>query len=79
MAIEWLEQGRSIVWGQLLQLRNPVDDLKHEHPDLATKLQYLSSSLEGTSDQQLPSPGDQPLLEESAKQYHELAHKRNEL
>ena len=81
-AIEWLEQGRSIVWGQLLQLRNPVDDLKDKHPDLATKLQHISRLLEGTSDKsdfQLPGTTIQPLLNESAKQYHDLADKRDEL
>ncbi|KAI0028285.1 TPR-like protein [Vararia minispora EC-137] len=45
-AIEWLDEGRSVVWGQLLQLRNPVDDLRSQHPDLADKLQSLSHNLE---------------------------------
>ncbi|KAI0027696.1 hypothetical protein K488DRAFT_60659, partial [Vararia minispora EC-137] len=45
-AIEWLDEGRSVVWGQLLQLRSPVDDLRNHHPDLADKLQSLSHSLE---------------------------------
>jgi hypothetical protein len=81
-ATEWLEQGRSIVWGQLLQLRNPVDHLQDNHPDLATKLQHLSKALEGTSDQNdfmLASTTSQPLFHGSEKHYHELAHKRDEL
>ena len=28
LALEWLEQGRSIVWGQILQLRTPLGDLR---------------------------------------------------
>ncbi|KAG8690682.1 hypothetical protein FRC11_009859 [Ceratobasidium sp. 423] len=28
LALEWLEQGRSIVWSQTLQLRSPIDDLR---------------------------------------------------
>ncbi|KAI0026992.1 CHAT domain-containing protein, partial [Vararia minispora EC-137] len=45
-AIEWLEEGRSVVWGQLLQLRSPVDDLHSYYPDLADRLQSLSRDLE---------------------------------
>ncbi|KAJ7500920.1 TPR-like protein [Mycena galericulata] len=48
MAVEWLEQGRSIIWGQLLNLRNPVDDLRKSHPVLAEKFISLSAQLEGT-------------------------------
>jgi hypothetical protein len=69
-AIEWLEQGCSIVWGQLLQLRNPVDHLQDKHSHLAKRLQYLSRSLEGSighNDSQLPSSPSYPLLEESDK------------
>jgi hypothetical protein len=81
-AIEWLEQGRSIVWGQLLQLRNPVDHLQGQYPHLATKLQYLSRALEGTSGQnnfQLLSTNHQPLLNTSENQYHDLALERDKL
>jgi tetratricopeptide (TPR) repeat protein len=81
-AIEWLEQGRSIVWGQLLQLRNPVDHLQNQYPHLATQLQYLSRSLDDTSshnDFQLPSTNYQSLLNTSEKRYHDLAHERDEL
>jgi tetratricopeptide (TPR) repeat protein len=37
-AVEWLEQGRSIVWGQLVQLRSPVDELRNADSDLAKRL-----------------------------------------
>ncbi|TDL23540.1 hypothetical protein BD410DRAFT_787385 [Rickenella mellea] len=47
MALEWLEQGRSVVWGQLLRLRTPVDDLRDVNFDLAQKLSDIASSLEG--------------------------------
>ncbi|KIJ46769.1 hypothetical protein M422DRAFT_249496 [Sphaerobolus stellatus SS14] len=33
-AVEWLEQGRSVIWGQILQLRTPIDDLKEKEPNL---------------------------------------------
>ncbi|KAF7341371.1 hypothetical protein MVEN_01873600 [Mycena venus] len=48
VAVEWLEQGRSIIWGQLLNLRTPVDDLRKSHPVLAEKFIFLSAQLEGT-------------------------------
>ncbi|KAI0032992.1 CHAT domain-containing protein [Vararia minispora EC-137] len=45
-AVEWLEEGRGVVWSQLLRLRSPVDDLRHHHPGLADRLQSVSRSLE---------------------------------
>ncbi|KAF5343629.1 hypothetical protein D9758_015445 [Tetrapyrgos nigripes] len=50
-AVEWLEEGRGIVWGQLLQLRSPLDDLHDQHPQLAKDLERVSRVLEnaGTS------------------------------
>ncbi|KIM21907.1 hypothetical protein M408DRAFT_79820, partial [Serendipita vermifera MAFF 305830] len=45
-AVEWAEQGRSIVWQNLLGLRTPVDDLRREHPELANRLNSISQQLE---------------------------------
>ncbi|TDL24452.1 hypothetical protein BD410DRAFT_785924 [Rickenella mellea] len=45
-AIEMLEQGRSIVWSQTLQLRTPLDDLREVDPNLAAKLSQASRVLE---------------------------------
>ncbi|KAF8593883.1 hypothetical protein BDV93DRAFT_566030 [Ceratobasidium sp. AG-I] len=39
LALEWLEQGRSIVWTQTLQLRMPYDVLSSVDPTLAQQLQ----------------------------------------
>ncbi|TDL22044.1 hypothetical protein BD410DRAFT_803857 [Rickenella mellea] len=50
LALEWLEQGRSIVWGQILQLRAPVDELRIAHRNLAADVARISEQLErGTS------------------------------
>jgi hypothetical protein len=49
LALEWLEEGRSIVWGQMLQLRTPLDDLRARHPALASKLQHISFGLNNAS------------------------------
>jgi len=82
-AIQWLEQGRSIIWSQVLQLRTPLDHLKNVHPELAGHLSYLSKTLEGATvcDVMLPVSGghDRPSPSEVAVHYHDLAHEREEL
>ena len=45
-ALEWLEQGRTIVWNQLLRIRSPLDDLKKREPELAEEIFKLSRQLE---------------------------------
>ena len=45
-ALEWLEQGRSIVWSQILHLRSPVDALRELQPSLADNLIRVSRDLE---------------------------------
>ncbi|KAF5369560.1 hypothetical protein D9758_002654 [Tetrapyrgos nigripes] len=49
LAVEWLEEGRTIIWGQLLQLRNPMIILSERHPDLAKELRDVSRALEDPS------------------------------
>ncbi|KAF8436591.1 CHAT domain-containing protein [Boletus edulis BED1] len=46
LAVEWLEQGRSIVWGELLQLRGSYEQLSSAHPDHARRLRDLSTALD---------------------------------
>ncbi|KAH8798075.1 CHAT domain-containing protein [Flagelloscypha sp. PMI_526] len=46
LAVEWMEQGRSIVWSQLRQLRSPVLDLQAAHPLLAQEFQEVQRSIE---------------------------------
>ncbi|KAF5340523.1 hypothetical protein D9758_015816 [Tetrapyrgos nigripes] len=43
-AVEWLEEGHSIVWGQILQLRSPLDDLHDQDPQLADDLERVSKA-----------------------------------
>ncbi|KAG9088853.1 hypothetical protein FS749_001806 [Ceratobasidium sp. UAMH 11750] len=82
LALEWLEQGRSIVWGQTLQLRTPHDELYAVHPDLAEDLQSVSAGFErastalssGTSTQ---AGGELP--HETARRHRSLAQRREEL
>ncbi|KAF8129042.1 TPR-like protein [Boletus edulis] len=46
LAVEWLEQGHSIVWGELLQLRGSYEQLSSAHPDHASRLRELSAALD---------------------------------
>jgi len=45
-ALEWLEQGRCLVWSQLNQLRTPLDDLHAHDEDLAQRFSAISGALE---------------------------------
>jgi hypothetical protein len=67
-AVEWLEQGRSIVWNQILQLRTPVDELQAIDSVLAGRLVEVSRLLDRGAEQ------DESLgsTEESARRYRAL-------
>jgi len=41
IAVEWAEQGRSIVWQNMLGLRAPIDDLRARYPHLANRIQDI--------------------------------------
>ncbi|KAI0031651.1 CHAT domain-containing protein [Vararia minispora EC-137] len=56
LAVEWLEAGRSLVWGQLSQLRMPLDELQEQYPELAERLRRASRALESTDESPL-DPG----------------------
>jgi hypothetical protein len=74
-AVEWLHQGRSVIWGQFLNLRTPVDELSMSHHDLPDQLASLSASLETAGTQSNPVADDTKpqLLEFIAQQSHALA------
>ncbi|KAJ7233553.1 CHAT domain-containing protein [Mycena rebaudengoi] len=80
-AVEWLDQGRSVIWGQLLNLRTPVDELRKSHPDLADTLLSLSASLEtaGTRSNAVTDGIEPQSLDSIVRQYHDLALERNEV
>ncbi|KAJ7622289.1 CHAT domain-containing protein [Roridomyces roridus] len=80
-AVEWLEEGRSIIWGQILKLRTPLDTLKEVHPELAERLLNLSSELQqsGMQTGDLTTQGStlkQPLIIEHS---HQKAQEREKL
>ncbi|KAG9079188.1 hypothetical protein FS749_008749 [Ceratobasidium sp. UAMH 11750] len=82
LALEWLEEGRSIVWGQMLQLRTPYDELYAVHPDMAAELQSVSHQLEHAA---MSHPIEQAAttdgrsLHEIAWEQRRLAQRREEL
>lgn len=45
-AVEWLEQGRCLVWSQLNHLRTPLDDLQAHDSELARRLTDVSRNLQ---------------------------------
>ncbi|PVF93157.1 hypothetical protein CPB86DRAFT_877372 [Serendipita vermifera] len=79
-AVEWAEQGRSLVWQNLLNLRTPVDQLAQSHPDLADRLGIISRQLEtsmtrGTTFGRAEKSG----LEEAARRHRELSIEQDKL
>ncbi|KAJ7277246.1 CHAT domain-containing protein [Mycena rebaudengoi] len=80
-AVEWLDQGPSVIWGQLLNLRTPVDELRKSYPGLADRLLSLSASLEtaGTRSNGITDDIKPQSLDSTTQQSHDLALKRNEV
>jgi hypothetical protein len=75
-AVEWLDQGHSVIWGQLLHLRQPIHDLKSSYPELGDKLLSLSSKLDGANISQQSLFGTSSVSTESVD-YHFIAHERD--
>ncbi|KAJ7915277.1 hypothetical protein B0H13DRAFT_1457822, partial [Mycena leptocephala] len=82
-AVEWLEQGRSVIWNQLLNLRTPVDILDNSHPELAQQLLSLSFQLDGSgthvSDLEPTKSTMHQSPQSSANQAHQNALAREQL
>ncbi|KAK6974110.1 CHAT domain-containing protein [Favolaschia claudopus] len=77
-SVEWLEQGRSIIWGQFLELRTPVDKLKQSHPELAEQFISYSKTLEvaGTKTTSIDEYITPKSTNVRTKNFHEIVHKR---
>ncbi|KAK7451177.1 hypothetical protein VKT23_012509 [Stygiomarasmius scandens] len=73
-AAEWLEEGRSIVWSQVLQLRSPLDHLYQQHPEIAKELEKVSQAL----DNAVSSSLNHTTTEEEAA-HHTLASRYDDL
>ncbi|CUA75255.1 DNA repair protein RAD50 [Rhizoctonia solani] len=77
LALEWLEQGRSVVWNQSLLLRSPLDELRDSFPALADKLEKTRDELHYTSSRSRPGSQEAvlnvPTPEQVAQRHHQLA------
>ncbi|KAG8720391.1 hypothetical protein FRC09_009653 [Ceratobasidium sp. 395] len=47
-ALEWLEEGRSIIWNQMHQLRTPIEELARLDPSLALELNKTAQELDAS-------------------------------
>jgi hypothetical protein len=58
-AVEWLDEGRSMLWGQMLDLRSSLNSLRSLYPDLAERFEAAGRALEESADiDEMPSrPG----------------------
>ncbi|KAI0313037.1 CHAT domain-containing protein [Amylostereum chailletii] len=77
-ALEWLEEGRCVIWGQMLQLRTPLDDLRAVDLVLAHDLERISRALDVAGTSQGPKSGEgeqekETLLEDEAQKHRRLA------
>ncbi|KAF5329883.1 hypothetical protein D9611_013394 [Ephemerocybe angulata] len=83
-ALEWLEQGRCLVWSQLNNLRTPLDDLGIHDKILAQDIATVSKKLEYAGSSRLQSDVDMSLsekipLEAEAREHLALASRWDEL
>ncbi|CAE6431163.1 unnamed protein product [Rhizoctonia solani] len=76
LALEWLEHARCVVWNQSMMLRSPLDQLHASYPDLAFRLESISSQLHTHSfDTQpvLPAVSDSITPEQVGQQRRRMA------
>ncbi|KAH6904719.1 CHAT domain-containing protein [Coprinopsis sp. MPI-PUGE-AT-0042] len=83
-ALEWLEQGRCVVWSQLRNLRTPIDDLCLHNQELAQIVADVSKQLEtaGSSQGQSHiglSTSEKISLEDDARAHLKLARQWDDL
>ncbi|KAG8741687.1 hypothetical protein FRC10_002560 [Ceratobasidium sp. 414] len=81
-ALEWLEQGRSIVWNQLLQLRSPLDSLKVADASLAEELEDVAGQIQSSPElksSMFQLADAEPHHEESAQRYRRLVERWEQL
>ncbi|KAG9096211.1 hypothetical protein FRC06_008904 [Ceratobasidium sp. 370] len=78
LALQLLEQGRSVVWGQILKLRTPVDDLREVNTALADRLEEVALAIDhiGT---RLDRDGITSSYDEAVQTHHRLAEEWDEL
>ena len=49
-AVEWLDEGRSMLWGQMSDLRRSLNSLRSLYPDLAKQFEAAGRAMEDSAD-----------------------------
>ncbi|GHJ43520.1 CHAT domain-containing protein [Catellatospora sp. TT07R-123] len=79
LAVELLEQGRGVVWAQLLDARTDLTGLAHDHPELARQLHECRAVLdrppaaETAGHRQEPAWAGDPARAGAARRFDELS------
>ncbi|KAG9120355.1 hypothetical protein FRC07_004182, partial [Ceratobasidium sp. 392] len=83
VALEWLEEGRCIVWNQMTLLRTPIDGLRQANPDLANEIEQVARRLDRAGTVKLErinaGPQHEQSLEEATQLHRRLAEQWDEL
>ena len=87
LALEWLEEGRCLIWSQLNNLRTPLDALFAYDPEIASDMLKVSTALENAGsrgDLIVPSQVEATMehkmsIQDEANTHVKLAQKWNEL
>ncbi|KAF5331280.1 hypothetical protein D9611_013071 [Ephemerocybe angulata] len=73
-ALEWLEQGRCLVWNQLNNLRTPLDNLHIKDENLAQEIANVSQKLENAGSSRIQSNVDMSFQEKMSLEVEARAH-----
>ncbi|KDN41104.1 hypothetical protein RSAG8_07658, partial [Rhizoctonia solani AG-8 WAC10335] len=82
LALEWFEEGRSIVWRQMLDLRTPLDELRGVDQSLAEELERVARALDQAGSSKPARSISQAAiksLEQAAQSHHRLAEEWDKL
>ena len=71
-AVEFLEQGRGVLWAQLLDGRTDLTDLEHAHPDLARQLHDCRAVLDQPTTGQRPDAAADDARRDAARRFDAL-------
>ncbi|KAJ2935683.1 hypothetical protein H1R20_g1408, partial [Candolleomyces eurysporus] len=81
-ALEWLEQGRCVVWNQINHLRSPLGALRHHDENLADRVLQLSKMLElaGSRERSFPCTIEEKMsLQQEVKSHTRMVKEWDEL
>ncbi|KAG8946134.1 hypothetical protein FRC03_001476, partial [Tulasnella sp. 419] len=71
-AVQFLEQGRRLLWAQMGRYRTPLDALKQVNPELADRFSLISNQLEVSATVSRSEESSKQSVEEQASEYRHL-------